>query len=525
MKGIGAKRSLMNYFHYNITQNIQDENKKNNYTCINLDDNITMIGNFTTDCTGRGEAKKRSDSNSFEIPEKLIKCDNMSIYSLYKKLIIDWNTKDELKDMNIIGIQKGGGTQDDKLCINPEDNDSLYCKKSSYSVYKLTLQKPYKIYNNNYQYNPFFTRFLEDMVFNAINQKFIQKSKYYFLRFGHTKPENKDDVDFDDFFHDHLFESFDENIKHITGIEQIYLMNIHYLYYYSNLISSSTIYEKLINKKDVYLLGNDGDTDDAKIFRKYKKGIAINFTKYVSIIMSMSKSKYVHYGLILMMLYLLLKNNKNLQLFPDYKETHKYVCDSIKDNKDNKNILLQDMGFNENIIKDINIDNLYTNINKSKFRKNITILHDIQNLKSCKNNREDCTENYQNIVKNVLLDFGLYKIRNSIGYLDFGIENNNLNFIDSEYNLLLQLFDVNKYEISIDKKNVEKTKIISEYMKNKVNHIRKYTSFSDAENIGENAIKSINVCRNYFDESNINTIFKQKYLKYKQKYLKLKNLF
>ena len=483
-----------------------------------------MIGNFTTDCTGRGEAKKMADKNNFEIPSQLINCNNISIYQLYKNILNDWNTKDQLKDMNIIGIQKGGGTQDDKLCLDSDDLKKLYCTKPTYSVYKLTLQKPYKIFNNNYQYNPFFTRFLEDMIFNAINKDYIQKSKYYFLRFGHNKPNNNENIDFDDFFYDHLFESFDDEYKSISGIEQIYLMNIHYLYYYSNLLSSSTIYEKLINKKDVYLLGNDGDTDDAKIFQKYKKGIAINFTKYVSIIMSMSNSKYVHYGLILMMLYLLLKNNKNLQLFPDYKETHKYICNSIRDNN-NKNILLQDMGFNENIIKDINIDNLYTNINKSMFRKNITILHDIQNLTSCKDKRKECTKNYQNIVKNVLLDFGLYKIKNNIGYLDFGSENNNLNFIDSEYNLLLQLFYINKYEILVDKKNVEKTKIISEYMKTKVNNIRKYTRSAHAEYIGEISAKSINICRNCFDESNINTIFKQKYLKYKQKYLKLKNLF
>ena len=47
------------------------------------------------------------------------------------------------------------------------------------------------------------------------------------------------EFDFDDFFQNHLFESYDDIIKSIEGIEQIYLMNIHYLYYYSNIIFSS----------------------------------------------------------------------------------------------------------------------------------------------------------------------------------------------------------------------------------------------------------------------------------------------
>lgn len=79
MKGIGGKRSLMNYFHYNIIEGITDTNKKENYICINLDDNITMTGNFNKNCTGRREAKKQSDINTFEIPDDLKNCDNISI--------------------------------------------------------------------------------------------------------------------------------------------------------------------------------------------------------------------------------------------------------------------------------------------------------------------------------------------------------------------------------------------------------------------------------------------------------------
>jgi len=527
MKGIGAKRSLMNYFHYDITLHIDNENKKNNYMCMNLDDNITMVGNFNKDCTGRGEAKKMSDKDTYKIPSKLINCDNISIYSLYKKLVIDWRTKDKLKDMNIIGIQKGGGTQDDKLCIDYNDTDKLYCTNPTYSVYKLTLQKPYKIYKNNYQYNPFFTRFLEDMVFNAINKNSIQKSKYYFLRFGHTKPNNNNDIDFDDFFNDHLFESYDDNIKSIEGTEQIYLMNIHYLYYYTNLISSSTIYEKFI--------GIDNGIMSAKGYKYYKKGFAMDFTNDVSIIMSMSNSKYVHYGLIVMMLYLLLKNNTDI--FPNYEETRDYVCDSIKNDGENiKDISINDMGFNGIITKDIHIEKIYDNLKKNNYTAKIKTIYDIDGLRTCKKYKSECTNNYNNTLKNIILDYGLYKIKNNIGYVDFNNDNNNLEFIDSEYNLIKLLFYINKHNLHMYYKYIEKTKIVTNYIKNKVKEIRSYAHTQHAKYIGKNAINSINLCNYCFDDVQRNNIlnyedtptkiikkYRQKYLKYKYKYLQLQN--
>ena len=532
MKGIGAKRSLMNYFHYKITKNINNEDKKNNYMCMNLDDNITMVGNFNKDCTGRGEAKKMSDKYTYDIPSKLINCDNISIYSLYKKLADDWQIKDKLKEMNIIGIQKGGGTQDDKLCLESDDLKKLYCAKPSYSVYKLTLQKPYKIYENNYQYNPFFTRFLEDMVFNAINKNYIQKSKYYFLRFGHTKPKNNDDIDFDDFFNDHLFESYDDKIKSIEGIEQIYLMNIHYLYYYSNLISSSTVYEKLIDDEFKNFIGNDGDTDDAKTYQKYNKGLTMNFTKYVSIIMSMSNSKYVHYGLIVMMLYLLLKSNIDKNIFPKYEEIHKYVCDSVKyKDKFTEELQISDMGFNEKYNDMISMDNIQNNTNASQYLQDITTINDIAKISICKKDREKCTENYINTIKNILLDFGLYKIKNKIGYLDFDIDNHNLEFIDFEYKLLNHLFNFDEHDILINKNFLEKTKKITNYIKNRVNDIKIYTKTMKNPYIRKNIITSVNFCRYCLNDDGRNDIlkyktkktFRQKYLKYKYKYLKIKN--
>jgi hypothetical protein len=64
-------------------------------------------------------------------------------------------------------------------------------------------------------------------------------------------------------------------------------------------------------------------------------------------------------------------------------------------------------------------------------------------LTQCNNQREKCTFNYQNIIKNILLDFGLYKVKNNIGYIDFDIDNNNLDFITNEYNLLNYLLNKN----------------------------------------------------------------------------------
>ena len=95
----------------------------------------------------------------------------------------------------------------------------------TYSVYKLNLQQSYLLYKNGKQYNPYFTRFFEDIHFNLLNNC-IKYNKYY-LRFGHLPETNiKNQEDYNDYFKSYILQS---SVR-IPYSQPVYMMYFHFFY-------------------------------------------------------------------------------------------------------------------------------------------------------------------------------------------------------------------------------------------------------------------------------------------------------
>ena len=504
MKGIGAKRSLMNYFHYVMIKDM--EKVRDNYMCMNLDDNITMIGHFTKKCPGKQQAQKEAFTTSaekitnFKEPNEiqLNECGNLSIYELYKKLKEDMQ---KLGDTHILGIQKGKGPTSDNNIRTLDGNINNNYGKNASTVYKLTLQKPFRTHKSQ-PYNPFFTRFLEDMVFNALHKDKIKKSKYYFLRFGHKFSSNNEDIDFPDCFYDHLFDYYTES--NLKGIETIFLMNAHYFYYYIDKLGSSS--------KIFGVTGNNGSSSSTSDHSyKYKKtqAIDLNFEQIIQII---STSKYSHNIFILYMLILLLLFKKDIikDIFPSYDELKTYICTPNKDERE-KDLKLEDYGFNNHLFKETEQQNkqlFYDKINEKSDKQHLPASN-IRLIKwesNCQNNKTQCKKHYINTVKNIVIDFGLYKMRNKYGYLDFHYDkekpenfntNNDLDFVYAEYLVVQHFLNVDTRNTPIENKQ-EKTKKLILHIKDIVlKRIYKFIKHDDRNNdiLGKDAMQSLNFCK------------------------------
>ena len=114
-------------------------------------------------------------------------------------------------------IDKGGGL-----------GDTVYKKKyiSSGIAYKLSIQKAWLIYEEEkIFYNPFFSRALEDIIFNSFITRIKKgiRNVSYFLRFAHSY---SDQQDAEDNFPDYVNNSEVE----IKGIEQITFLCLFYVY-------------------------------------------------------------------------------------------------------------------------------------------------------------------------------------------------------------------------------------------------------------------------------------------------------
>lgn len=140
------------------------------YTCMTIDDNITGIYGMKFDCTSR--SLNKSDNAN---------CMTYSLLSIYDYL------KNELRENVVfVGIDKGGGES------NTDGRDlhgNCLIRKNTVSIYKLNMSKPVRIMNLKCYYNPYFSRFFEDIAFNSEISygEQIKSMKFvcFRLNFGH----------------------------------------------------------------------------------------------------------------------------------------------------------------------------------------------------------------------------------------------------------------------------------------------------------------------------------------------------
>jgi hypothetical protein len=325
IKGIGGKRALMNHVNFNIANNMENDVDKNNYMCMYLDDNISSVLNMgkiknpelldatirelhdlygygrkspkatpytrpdrasasaspRQTCTKRSHVNKILTNYTRDTDYNLItqNCDSISIFDIYTEgSMILLNEENKL----MYSINKGSGSGE-------RDNDSD--KKDiidSSIAYKLSIQKAYQIYNKNIVYNPFFSRGLEDMLFNAmINSERGRRNMSYYIRFAHEldiatdKPQDAEDT-----FPPNTIRNSNINDVPITGINQVYLLCYYHL----------------------YLLYNIGE-----LFIDQKNGkITVFDTAFINIY---GESKYTKYQIILFKFIFLLENHKELDSF------------------------------------------------------------------------------------------------------------------------------------------------------------------------------------------------------------------
>ena len=257
-KGIGAKRGLINFYNYNLCENIYSQHyiptvtpdilelHKNNFCIMQLDDNITGIIDIASkDCT-IGDAKKFIciTKNDYDVVNKAHNnlndtCDTgWSIFSIYNALRANCVTENNQMPNLIAGIRKGSGDRSKR-----EDKNEALTANTTYAIYKLTIQKPYMLYSYGYFYNPFNCRFMEDIAFNALANMSYKSIKLnqFFLRFGHYNSEESH-PDYNDCFDKSIIENPTNLSKPVYGV---YLM----LYYYLKLLQNVSLLE--INISDI----------------------------------------------------------------------------------------------------------------------------------------------------------------------------------------------------------------------------------------------------------------------------------
>jgi hypothetical protein len=108
-------------------------------------------------------------------------CDGITILDLYGVC-----SADEYKEALMLGVDKGGAKGNENVFGN-------YHATKSISLYKLFYNNPWYLFRNNYLYNPYFTRFYEDILFNIAIPKNSSCKLGYYLRFAHIADEDNDD--------------------------------------------------------------------------------------------------------------------------------------------------------------------------------------------------------------------------------------------------------------------------------------------------------------------------------------------
>jgi len=240
MKGVGGKRAVIQYYNAKILAP-QYSHHSTPFVSMTIDDNITGIYVLNNTCNVRDSNKSnivykdKHENIQHKIHKKTTNhpegelCDMVTCIDVYDELAARLYHNN---DLLLIGINKGKGATDSNL----KNAESV---KNTISIYKLNMTKPVQLFEHQYYYNPYFTRFYEDMAFNSEvgeNGKtgVARSAKHtkFHLNFGHFTISQSNVCagnikEHDDDFPEYLKDMF----MNITGIEPVYPM--YYLYFAS----------------------------------------------------------------------------------------------------------------------------------------------------------------------------------------------------------------------------------------------------------------------------------------------------
>jgi hypothetical protein len=296
MHGIGFKRAFINKL---FTDN-KNRFKNHDLCVLNIDDNITNVVNII-DCM-----REDSDCNSplRHIGARKYNFENENMCISIKDLFENMMEKIP-NECYVMGIYAGEGEGDNK-----KNDDKKFNKiTNSTYIYKLSLQKIFRLSDKNLFYYPFFSRCCEDLFFNAIASEYCYRLNLYKLRFGHFKKEgNHNDI--------------------LIKTEK---------YFYNNGYQDAKTYYNHILK---YVIDLKNLFKDKFVFNAKELEISIN-NKTVLTLYSVingqrleltQEHKYAKYQIVLFMLYLLFKDGyKNAEKNYNYYINKTYDSQQILD--------------------------------------------------------------------------------------------------------------------------------------------------------------------------------------------------
>jgi hypothetical protein len=108
-------------------------------------------------------------------------CRAITILDLYQVCSLE-----EYESALMLGVDKGKGKGN-------QSGVGDYTPLDSVALYKLFFNNPWDLYSKNYLYNPYFTRFYEDILFNIAIPKNRSCKLGYYLRFAHIGDEDNED--------------------------------------------------------------------------------------------------------------------------------------------------------------------------------------------------------------------------------------------------------------------------------------------------------------------------------------------
>jgi hypothetical protein len=177
---------------------------------------------------GEQDKKDAEKKNCLSNPE--FGCEVISITKLYKLFILNYVDN----KYNIIGVKRDHN--------NVKNNEATI--HDSQSIYKLSLHKSYNLYKDGFQYNPFFTRFAEDTLFNFVNGNTTGLTNVFYLRFAHQPVcSQKTYENHEDYFKSFILNTYSE-IK-LKDSVPIFSMYLHYLHTLKIIFNPTLVIDKM----------------------------------------------------------------------------------------------------------------------------------------------------------------------------------------------------------------------------------------------------------------------------------------
>lgn len=311
MYGIGFKRAFINKL---FTDN-RNRFKNHDLCVLNIDDNITNIVDII-DCMKKNEKCRKSPLSHIVIKENNVENVCISMKELFEIMLYKIPN-----ECYIMGIYKGSGERDNKK------NDEKKFNKitNSVAIYKLSLQKIFRLDDENLFYYPFFSRCCEDTFFNAIASKYCYRLNQYKLRFGHFK--NTGD------HNDVLIKT--EKYFYNNGYEDAQT-------YYNHILKYIIDLKNLFKDKFVF------NTKELKISINNKTVLTLDSVINGERLELTHEHKYAKYQIVLFMLYLLFKDG--------YKNAEKNYNNYINKTYDSQQILYPIVRYCKLLFKKNNIN-------------------------------------------------------------------------------------------------------------------------------------------------------------------------